>query len=63
MLEIGERDARHHGMSVQAGPRSPLERAEAKVLLELLMGRLAHPTCVDGRSENPQPVRSGWLLR
>ncbi len=63
MLEIGERDARHHGMSVQADPRSSLERAEAKVRLELLMSLLAYPARLDGCGHVRSGVRGGWLLR
>ena len=58
VLEIGERDAGHHDMAVQAGPRLPLKSAKVEVLLELLMGLLAHLMCFDGRGEHPH--RGAW---
>lgn len=63
MQEIGKRDARHHGMSVQAGPRSSLQRAEAKVLLELLMRLLAYQRALMGAASVRSDLRGGCLLR
>ena len=64
MLEVGERDAAHQGVPMQPGPRSPLERAEAEFLLELLMRLLANPARFDGGGERGAArCRGGRLLR
>ena len=47
VLEIGEGDARHQGVSVQPRPGASLEMAETKLLLELLMRLLADPAGLD----------------
>src|ERR671920_1944543 len=54
VLQVGEGDAAHQHVPVQAGPRSALEVAEAEFLLELLMCRLAGPACLDGGGQPPQ---------
>src|SRR5579875_346260 len=54
VLEVGEGNAAHQRMSMQPGPRSPLERAEPEFLLELLVRLLANPACLDGRGEPAQ---------
>src|SRR6266536_3986581 len=51
VLEVGERDAGHERVSVQAGPGPSLEIVEAEFLLELLMRLLADPACLDRRSQ------------
>jgi hypothetical protein len=60
VLEVGERDAAHEGMSVEPGPRSSLEGAETELLLELLMRLLAHSARLDGRGQRAQ--RRAWRL-
>src|SRR5215212_9879233 len=54
VLEISEGDAGHQGVSMQPRPGAPLEMAEAEFLLELLMGLLADPACLD-RSRQGAP--------
>src|ERR1700752_3658340 len=54
VLEVGERDAGHERVSVQAGPGSPLEVVEPEFLLELLMRLLADPARLDRRGQTSQ---------
>ena len=49
-----EKGVGHHAeqsMPMQPDPRSPLEVIEAEFLLELLMGLLADPSCLDRPGE------------
>src|SRR5947209_11370340 len=54
VLQVSKSDAAHQRMAMQPGPRSPLESAKPKLLLELLVRLLAHPSCLDGRGETRQ---------
>src|ERR1700756_5330835 len=54
VLEVGERDAGHERVSVQAGPGSPLEVVAPEFLLELLVRLLADPTSLDRRGQMSQ---------
>src|SRR5687767_12087164 len=54
VLQVGEGDAGHQRVAVQAGPRPPLEMAETQLLLELLVPLLADPACLDRRGERTQ---------
>src|SRR3954466_2883173 len=53
VLQVGEGDAGHQRVPVQAGPGPPLEVAEAELLLELLMRLLAGPARLDGGGQPP----------
>jgi hypothetical protein len=50
VLQEAEGDQAHQGMPVQPSPGTALEVVEAKLLLELLMRLLAHPSGLDDRS-------------
>jgi hypothetical protein len=52
--KVGERDAGHERVSVQAGPGSPLEVVEPEFLLELLVRLLADPASLDRRGQTSQ---------
>jgi hypothetical protein len=52
VLQEGISDARHQRVSVQPCPGAPLEVTESEFLLELLVGLLADPTCLDGAHLN-----------
>ena len=54
VLQEGISDARHQGVPVQPCPGTPLEVAETKFLLELLMRLLADPTCLDRAHQRAQ---------
>src|SRR3954451_23859386 len=54
VLQVGERDAAHQRVPVQASPGAALEVAEPQFALELLVGLLAHPARLDGRGERAQ---------
>src|SRR5215211_5338028 len=54
VLQVGEGNAGHQGVPVQACPGPALEVAEAEFLLELLMPLLAGPACLDGGGQPPQ---------
>ena len=49
MLEEGECEHRHEGMTVKALPGSSLEVVEAEFLFQLLMGLFTNPSPLDGR--------------
>src|SRR3954452_21954513 len=53
-LQVGEGDASHQRVPVQAGPGPALEVAEAEFLLQVLMGLLAGPARLDGGGQPPQ---------
>jgi hypothetical protein len=54
VLQIDKRDAAHQRVPMQPGPRSTLEGAKPKLLLELLVRLLAYPSRLDGRGETLQ---------
>ena len=54
VLQIGESDAGHQRVPMQAGPGPTLEVAEAEVLFELLVRLLAGPARLDGGGQPPQ---------
>ena len=54
VLQIGESDAGHQRMPMQAGPGPSLEVAKTEFLFELLMDLLAGPACLDGCGQLPQ---------
>src|SRR4051794_8669022 len=54
VLQIGESDAGHQRVPVQAGPGSALEVAEPELLLQLLVHLLAGSACLDRGSQTPQ---------
>src|SRR4051812_43580478 len=54
VLQIGESDAGHQRVPVQAGPGPALEVAEPELLLELLVHLLAGPACLDDGGQTPQ---------
>jgi hypothetical protein len=58
LLKEGEGDHCHECMTVKALPGSPFEVVKAKFLLQLLMGLLANPSCLDGGSQGAQIGRS-----
>ena len=58
MLEERVGDHRHQRMTMKAVPRPSLEVVETEFLLQLLMGLLANPSCLDGRGQAAQ-VHSG----
>ena len=49
MLEERISNHRHQGMTMKAVPRPSLEVIETEFLLQLLMGLLANPSCLDRR--------------
>jgi hypothetical protein len=67
VLEVGEGDAGHERVPVQAGPRAPLEVAEAQLLLELLVRLLADPACLysgrQGAQRRPERQAAEVVLR
>ena len=58
ILKEGEGEHRHERMAMKTLPGSPFEVVEAKFLLQLLMGLLANPSCLDGGSQGAQIGRS-----
>jgi hypothetical protein len=62
MLEEGVSDHGHERMTVKALPGPSLEVVEAEFLLQLLMGLLANPSCLDGGGQ-PAQVHPGWQVR
>src|SRR3954452_19218255 len=54
VLQIGESDAGHQRVPVQAGPGPTLEVAEPELLLELLVHLLTGPARLDGGGQTPQ---------
>ncbi len=54
MLQVGEGDAAHQRVPVQAGPGAPFEMAQARFLLELLVRLLADPARLDRAGQGPQ---------
>src|SRR4051812_50159043 len=52
--QIGESDAGHQRVPVQAGPGPTLEVAEPGLLLELLVHLLTGPARLDGGGQTPQ---------
>ena len=63
MLQIGECDARHQRVSVQAGPGSALEMPETQFALELLVCLLAHPARFGGSRQGAHRCGGERLLR
>ena len=59
MLEERVGDHGHERMTVKALPGPSLEVVEAEFLLQLLMGLLANPSCLDGGGQTAQ-VHPGW---
>ena len=51
MLEERVSNHRHQRMTMKAVPRPSLEVVETEFLLQLLMGLLANPSCLDRRSQ------------
>ena len=49
MLEERVSNHRHQRMTMKAVPRPSLEVVETEFLLQLLMGLLANPSCLDRR--------------
>src|SRR5271154_4468344 len=58
MLEERVSNHCHQRMTMKAVPRPSLEVVETKFLLQLLMGLLANPSCLDRRGQAAQ-VHSG----
>ncbi len=54
MLEEGECEHRHEGMTVKALPGSSLEVVEAEFLFQLLMGLFTNPSPLDGGGQGAQ---------
>ena len=54
VLQEGKSNARHQRVPVQPCPGAPLEVAETELLLELLVGLLADPACLDGAHQPTQ---------
>src|SRR3954452_19682594 len=54
VLQVGEGDAGHQGVPVQAGPGPALEGAEPEFLLQVLMCLLAGPARLDRGGQPPQ---------
>src|SRR4051794_15669643 len=54
VLQVGEGDAGHQRVPVQADPRAALEVAEAEFLLQVLMCLLAGPARLDRGGQPPQ---------
>src|SRR3954471_12661805 len=53
-LQVGEGEAGHQRMPMQAGPGAALEVAQAQFLLELLVPLLADPARLDGGRQGAQ---------
>ena len=51
MLQEGVSHHCHQGVSMKAGPGSPLKVIQAQLFLELLMGLLTNPSSLDGASD------------
>jgi len=51
MLEERVSNHRHQRMTMKAVPRPSLEVVETEFLLQLLMGLLANPSCLDRRGQ------------
>src|SRR3954471_4300693 len=54
VLQVGEGNAGHQRVPVQAGPGPALEVAEAEFLFQLLVRLLAGPARLDGGGQPPQ---------
>src|ERR1700740_3374357 len=54
ILKEGEGDHRHERVPVEALPGSSLEVVETELLLQLLVGLLADPSCLDRRRQAAQ---------
>ena len=61
MLEERVSNHRHQRMTMKAVPRPSLEVVEPEFLLQLLMGLLANPSCLDRRSQAAQVHPSGQV--
>ena len=63
MLEEGVSDHRHERVTMKAVPGSSLEVIETEFFLQLLMGLLANPACLDGGGQVRRSVSAGRLAR
>ena len=63
VLQVGEGDAGHQRLPVQACPGPALEVAEAEFLLQLLMCLLAGQRALTVTASRRSEVRGGKLLR
>ena len=54
MLQEGVGDHGHQRMSVQSMPGTTFEVIEPEFFLHLVMCLLAHPACLDGRSQRSE---------
>ena len=61
VLQEGIGNARHQRVPVQPCPGAPLEVAQTELSLELLMGLLADPACLD-RTHQPMQRRTRWQV-
>ena len=61
MLEERVSNHRHQRMTMKAVPRPSLEVIEPEFLLQLLMGLLANPSCLDRRSQAAQVHPGGQV--